>query len=135
MVDKPERACVARSWCGRKRDDHIHHVDLKNCICTGIHHSFEEYKVTETKDKYTSEYLKAERVRIMTSRDFCFWLQGFFEIAGNKGITEEQTDILKKHLNLVFKHEIDPSMGDKEHQDVLDKVHHHDGFLDPLIRC
>ena len=62
----------------------------------------------------------------MTSRDFAYWLQGFFEIQGNDGslvITSKQTDIIKKHLNLVFKHEIDPSMGDEKHQNELNEIH------------
>lgn len=64
----------------------------------------------------------------MTSRDFCFWLQGFFEINEvsddpYKGLNTEQIKMIKAHLNLVFKHEIDPSMGDKKHQDELNKIH------------
>lgn len=43
----------------------------------------------------------------MTSRDFAYWLQGFFEVSNQKTITEEQTTVIKNHLNLVFKHEID----------------------------
>lgn len=45
----------------------------------------------------------------MTSRDFAYWLQGFFEISNSSELTQEQTKIIKAHLNLVFKHEIDPS--------------------------
>lgn len=55
----------------------------------------------------------------MTSRDFCYWLQGFFEITENKdmkpedltsvNLTEKQVALIRAHLNLVFKHEIDPS--------------------------
>lgn len=48
----------------------------------------------------------------MTSRDFCFWLQGSFEILNPKTLDEKQVDMIKRHLNLVFKHEIDPSMPD-----------------------
>lgn len=59
----------------------------------------------------------------MTSRDFAFWLQGFFEIGNAETLTKEQTIMIKKHLNLVFIHEIDPSMGDEKHQQVLNKVH------------
>ena len=44
----------------------------------------------------------------MNTIDFCFWLQGYFEINGKNDITQEQAEIIKKHLNLVFKHEIDP---------------------------
>jgi hypothetical protein len=68
----------------------------------------------------------------VTSRDFCFWLQGFFEIDGamktgiprdQLGLTNDQVDMIKKHLALVFVHEIDPAMGDKIHQDLLSSVH------------
>jgi hypothetical protein len=48
----------------------------------------------------------------MTSRDFCFWLQGLFEIANPQELNERATTQIKNHLNLVFKHEIDPSMPD-----------------------
>jgi len=44
----------------------------------------------------------------MNSIDFCFWLQGFFEISGSEEMTDEQVKIVKKHLNLTFVHEIDP---------------------------
>jgi len=48
----------------------------------------------------------------MTSRDFCYWLQGFFEIQGEPYINDKQAAIIRNHLTLVFKHEIDPSMPD-----------------------
>ena len=58
----------------------------------------------------------------MNSIDFCYWLQGHFEISDTKELTEEQVTIIKNHLNLVFKHEIDPMYnGDpKELQDIHD---------------
>jgi hypothetical protein len=59
----------------------------------------------------------------MTSRDFAFWLQGVFEVADLKTLDEKQTLLIKQHLNLVFKHEIDPSMGDQKHQDELNTIH------------
>lgn len=65
----------------------------------------------------------------MKSRDFCYWLQGFFEIASvpliNGGITlsYDQVAMIKKHLDLVFVHEIDPQMGNQEHQDQLNAIH------------
>ena len=46
----------------------------------------------------------------MTSRDFCFWLQGFFELSNEKFLDEKQTNLVKQHLAMVFVHEIDPSM-------------------------
>lgn len=70
----------------------------------------------------------------MTSREFCYWMQGFFELYGPKTINEKETELIKKHLNLVFKHEIDPSYGDQDHQDKLNKIHN--PFpSDPLMRC
>ena len=48
----------------------------------------------------------------MNSRDFCFWLQGLFEVANPQFLTEVQTSVIKRHLALVFKREIDPSMPD-----------------------
>lgn len=59
----------------------------------------------------------------MTSRDFAYWLQGYFEVANPKTIKEKEVEMIKKHLALVFKHEIDPSMGDKEHQEKLNDIH------------
>lgn len=59
----------------------------------------------------------------MTSRDFAYWMQGFFEISETDNVTPEQVRVIKKHLNMVFIHDIDPSMGDKEHQDKLNAVH------------
>jgi len=61
----------------------------------------------------------------MSSRDFCYWLQGYFEIAESQSgqtlpITFNQIDTIKKHLAMVFKHEIDPSF---PNQDELNKIH------------
>lgn len=75
----------------------------------------------------------------MRSRDFAFWLQGFFEVSNDETITKEQTQVIKKHLNLVFKHEIDPSMGDDKHQDELNAIHKPDSIFpmynDNKLRC
>lgn len=71
----------------------------------------------------------------MTSRDFCYWLQGFFEIHGSAektcppSLDAYQTEIVKRHLALVFIHEIDPSQGGPEKQAVLQQVH--DGKTQP----
>lgn len=113
----------------------------------------------------------------MTSRDFCYWLQGPFEVADLKSLTVEQVEIIDKHLNMVFeyekeieinfciwlrgfmdaqgpvigpmttektqmikdklnfvfKHEIDPKMGDDEMQNTLNMIHNHN--TDNLLRC
>jgi hypothetical protein len=60
----------------------------------------------------------------MTSRDFCYWLQGLFELTPErKTLNAIQVELIKKHLNMVFAHEIDPSMGDEEHQTKLNEKH------------
>jgi hypothetical protein len=61
----------------------------------------------------------------MTSRDFCYWLQGYFEIAVAPigELDKNQIDCIQKHLALVFKHEIDPSAGSYDHQVVLNEIH------------
>lgn len=47
----------------------------------------------------------------MTSRDFCFWLQGYLELTDSKKLSVSQTEIIQRHLSMVFVHEIDPSAG------------------------
>lgn len=60
----------------------------------------------------------------MTSRDFCYWLQGALELCGvTEGFTQEQVWLIQKHLALVFVHEIDPSAGGPEKQAALNEVH------------
>lgn len=82
----------------------------------------------------------------MLARDFAYWLQGFFEInkAGGMsvGLNIGQVTCIENHLNMVFKHEIDPSHGDAAHQAELSKVHQGGGAVGqahfpgrPTIRC
>lgn len=75
----------------------------------------------------------------MTSRDFCYWLQGYLELTNQRGgMNEEQLKCIQKHLSLVFKHEIDPSMGDAKEQANLNKVHNtgqNKSGRDLLLRC
>lgn len=59
----------------------------------------------------------------MTSRDFAFWLQGLFELGEVVSLNEKQTELIKRHLSLVFVHDIDPSMGGKEQQEKLNAIH------------
>lgn len=76
----------------------------------------------------------------MTSRDFCYWLQGYFEIeqsgTSRPNLTEKQVETIRNHLSMVFKHEIDPSMGPQTHQDVLNLLHQQ-GMppSDQIARC
>jgi hypothetical protein len=60
----------------------------------------------------------------VTSRDFAYWLQGFFELYDPKTIDAKQTQLIRQHLNLVFIHEIDPSHSDDPKvQGALQAVH------------
>ena len=80
----------------------------------------------------------------MTSRDFCYWLQGYFEIdrfnrTNDSGQTvascfsAEQTECIQKHLAMVFKHEIDTSMGDERARQILSAIHLRK--FDPKVNC
>ena len=65
----------------------------------------------------------------MKATEFCYWLQGYFEIAGEiPQLTKSQLEIVKNHLNLVFLHDIDPSQ-----QAIAQAVH--DGNSDTVWRC
>lgn len=78
----------------------------------------------------------------MTSREFCYWLQGYFEIDGNQprppeyasSLNSSQVEMIKKHLAMVFIHEIDPSYPNK---DKLNEIHGQLLKPDPnlILRC
>jgi len=57
----------------------------------------------------------------MTSRDFCYWLQGYFELENPDSIDAPTAQLIQKHLSMVFIHEIDPSFGPD--QKVLQEAH------------
>lgn len=82
----------------------------------------------------------------MKSRDFAYWLQGLLEIGKPETLNKEQVEIIKNHLNLVFKHEIDPSLNEGKTGKEVKELHDiHDGKLEKptpqpkkdntLIRC
>ena len=63
----------------------------------------------------------------MTARDFCYWLQGYFEL---QNVSEDKLEmthgnliLVKRHLEMVFKHEIDPSFGDAAKVKALHDIH------------
>ena len=78
----------------------------------------------------------------MKSTEFAYWLQGFFELSETNSLSERQTEIIKNHLKLVFKYEIDPSYSDdpkvlNELQDIhdgKDKLNFN-SFNDVKVRC
>lgn len=71
----------------------------------------------------------------MNTIDFCYWLQGYFEIDGTGEITAEQSAIIQNHLNLVFKHEIDPLRESQTTTPVSVLNNTHSPQNDKLIRC
>lgn len=72
----------------------------------------------------------------MTSRDFAYWLQGFFELREEgTGLSAKQAELVEKHLALVFKHEIDPSQGSPEHQNELNQIHNSGSYKPTTYRC
>jgi len=38
----------------------------------------------------------------MSPQDFCYWLQGYLELAGANKVGPQQVQMIKDHLNLVF---------------------------------
>lgn len=74
----------------------------------------------------------------MTPQEFCYWLQGFFELSESNTLTERQVQVIKNHLGLVFHHVIDPSYtSDAKEQKLLQEIH--DGSnpynAQPLLTC
>ena len=70
----------------------------------------------------------------MNSIDFCFWLQGYFELASPELLAEKQLSCVKSHLNLVFKHEIDPLRDSVSTLSPVELSNIHNGN-DQLLRC
>lgn len=61
----------------------------------------------------------------MKASEFCYWLQGYFELQpeSTKTLTTEQVEIIQRHLALVFAHDIDPQAGGPAHQQQLNNIH------------
>lgn len=65
----------------------------------------------------------------MTSESFVYWLNGYIEIASagdaeaSVSLNVKQMDIVRRHLAMVFIHDIDPKAGDVAHQAKLDEAH------------
>lgn len=68
----------------------------------------------------------------MTSRDFCYWLQGYFEVSRAQTMAAPETEMVKRHLAMVFKHEIDPSIPDPTGE--LQQIHS-GATNSPVYRC
>jgi hypothetical protein len=66
----------------------------------------------------------------MKATEFCYWMQGFFELSATKTLNEDQVESLRKHLDMVFIHDIDPSYPQKQ-QGALDLAHSGPNHLFP----
>lgn len=68
----------------------------------------------------------------MKSRDFVFWLQGYFELKDASecggGLSERQAEVIKQHLHLVFQH--DPEVASLSHPEPK----HEDGFNEMVLK-
>lgn len=67
----------------------------------------------------------------MKASEFCYWLQGFFELRGAsspvKAIDGEQAATIERHLAMVFLHELDPLQLANKLQET------HDGKKPPMF--
>jgi hypothetical protein len=70
----------------------------------------------------------------MKSVEFCYWLQGLFEVGEPETLNSKQVDLIKRHLNMVFVHEIDSSYP-AEQQEKLNKAHNASKPNEILLRC
>lgn len=83
----------------------------------------------------------------MKPDNFCYWLQGYFELASQQSsgqvmLSPQQIEVIRNHLNLVFEHSIDmeatkhikdPEEAAKK-KEKYNKMHH--GLLhDGVYRC
>jgi hypothetical protein len=61
----------------------------------------------------------------MNKQDFIYWLQGFFELSPDlETLSKEQVAIIRRHLNMVFEHDIDPALTpDPNKQERLNILH------------
>ena len=78
----------------------------------------------------------------MKATEFCYWLQGMFELANPQEFGPEQTKMIRQHLAMVFVHDIDPQAGGPEVQQKLNSLHGPSGLSgpscppgNPVYRC
>ena len=69
----------------------------------------------------------------MKSVEFCYWLQGLFEVGEPTTLNEKQVTLIKAHLNMVFFHEIDPSYPAQQQQ-VLTELHSGVKPEEPMVK-
>jgi len=71
----------------------------------------------------------------MTPEAFAYWLQGYIEIQNPREINENQTQIIKDHLALVF-NKVMPDRGSVEIDDLLNEIPEHSiDKCEPIFDC
>ncbi len=72
----------------------------------------------------------------MKMQEFCYWLQGYFEINAHydQSLNGNQVQMIKNHLKMVFKHDIDPSYPSNQ-QATLNAMHSPPGPNGEVYRC
>jgi hypothetical protein len=77
----------------------------------------------------------------MKATEFCFWLQGFFELSESEQLTPRQVEIIRNHLKLVFYHDIDPSYSEDPGVQAEMQIIHDGGTKPPkrqgsiIVKC
>jgi hypothetical protein len=75
----------------------------------------------------------------MNAEQFCYWLQGVFEVTDPKTLNEKQVAIIKEHLGLVFKKETTESYDSSNQQPVENPLPftdgHYGGFNSGMRYC
>lgn len=67
----------------------------------------------------------------MKATEFCYWLQGMFELAEPETLDANQVDLIKRHLAMAFLHDIDKQAG--KDSKPLAQIHNGDNGL--VMRC
>jgi hypothetical protein len=72
----------------------------------------------------------------MKAEQFCYWLQGHFELSDDKELSVSQVEEIKNHLNMVFYYDLDKQPS-KEDQEKLNAIHENlsPNTDDTRIRC
>lgn len=70
----------------------------------------------------------------MKATEFCYWLQGLFELGNPKELDTEQTDLIRRHLAMAFQHDIDQRPS-KAEQDKLNNIHSGGHPSGAVMRC